>query len=75
MWFEIAVIIILLFIMLFNFMTGIFISEIGNALQLIASMNHDEKASPPIITKTTPPTIGACSWCFDNGTTECEECK
>jgi hypothetical protein len=75
MWFEIAVIIILLFIMLFNFMTGIFISEIGSALQLIASMNHEENASPPLITKNNPATIGACSRCFDNGTTECEECK
>ena len=56
-------------------MTGVFISEIGNALQLIAQMNHEENASPPLITKSNPATIGACSRCFDNGTTECEECK
>ena len=75
MWFEIAVIIILLLIMLFNFMTGVFISEIGRALQLIATMTSEENVSPPLFTKDNPATIGACSRCFDNGTTECEECE
>lgn len=75
MWFEIAVIIILLFIMLFNFMTGVFISEISSAMQLVANMNHKENVSPPLTTRNNPTTFGACSRCFDNGTTECEECK
>ena len=75
MWFEIAVIIILLLIMLFNFMTGVFISEISRGLQLIATMTNEENVSPPLFTKDNPTTIGACSRCFDNGTTECEECK
>ena len=75
MWFEIAVIVILLLIMFFNFMTGIFTSEIGRALQLIAKMNYEENASPSLFTKDNSATIGACSRCFDNGTTECEECE
>ena len=61
--------------MLFNFMTGVFISEIGQALQQAANMTRELNASPPLITKNNPATIGACSRCFDNGTTECEECK
>jgi len=75
MWFEIAVIVILLLIMLFNFMTGVFISEIGSALQLLTTMTDEENVSPPLFTKDNPATIGACSRCFDNGTTECEECE
>ena len=56
-------------------MTGVFISEIGRALQLIATMTSEETVSPPLFTKDNPATIGACSRCFDNGTTECEECE
>ena len=56
-------------------MTGVFISEIGRGLQLIATMTNEENVSPPLFTKDNPTTIGACSRCFDNGTTECEECK
>jgi hypothetical protein len=75
MWFEIAVIVILLFIMLFNFMAGVFISEIVSALQLLATLTDEENVSPPLFTKDNPATIGACSRCFDNGTTDCEECE
>jgi hypothetical protein len=56
-------------------MTGVFISEISSAMQLVANMNHKENVSPPLTTRNNPTTFGACSRCFDNGTTECEECK